>query len=93
MLLAGHVTGEAFSVYTRCDAVGYSANASGVRRATSWPFAGGVVDLGTLPGGSFSQAFHGNDAGEIVGACNSGAGDADWLPGTTIAQRCHASHV
>jgi probable HAF family extracellular repeat protein len=74
MLLAGHATGEANAINARGDVVGYSANASGVRRAAFWPAnGGGVVDLGTLPGGNFSQAFGSNGAGDTVGTSNSRA--------------------
>ena len=38
------------------------------------PRSGGVVDLGTLPGGDFSQAFGSNGAGDIVGASTSTVG-------------------
>ncbi|HSV36095.1 MAG TPA: hypothetical protein VLI46_11100, partial [Ramlibacter sp.] len=50
------------------------ASASGGRRATYWPWNGGVVDLGTLPGGNYSQAFASNAAGEVVGASTSPLG-------------------
>lgn len=74
LLLAGHTTGEANAINARGDVVGYSANASGARRATLWPGSGGaVVDLGTLPGANFSQAFGSNGAGDIVGTSNSRA--------------------
>jgi probable HAF family extracellular repeat protein len=69
VLLAGHVTGEVNAINARGDAVGYSAPVSGARRATLWPSGSGlVVDLGTLPGGDFSQAFDSNDAGDVVGS-------------------------
>jgi probable HAF family extracellular repeat protein len=38
-----------------------------------------VVDIGTLPGGDFSQAFGINDAGDVVGASGSSAGDRAFL--------------
>jgi uncharacterized membrane protein len=74
LLLAGHATGEANAVNARGDAVGYSAPSSGARRATLWPASGGVIDLGVLPGGDFSQAFESNDAGVVVGSSTSREG-------------------
>jgi probable HAF family extracellular repeat protein len=68
MLLSGHVTGEAMAINNRGDTVGYSANAAALPRATLWPANGGVVDLGMLPGGTFSRALESNDAGVVVGA-------------------------
>jgi uncharacterized membrane protein len=67
-LLSGHVIGEALAINGIGDSVGYSANARGAHRATLWPSAGGVVDIGVLPGGDFSHAFSCNDAAEVVGA-------------------------
>jgi probable HAF family extracellular repeat protein len=72
-LPAGYATGEAGAINARGDVVGYSANASGARRATLWPSNGVAVDLGTLPGGDFSQAFGTNGPGDIVGTSNSRA--------------------
>jgi probable HAF family extracellular repeat protein len=72
--LAGYTTGEANAINARGDVVGYSANESSTRRASLWRWSGGVVDLGTLPGGSFSHAFGINDTGDIVGTSNSSIG-------------------
>lgn len=72
MLPSGHVTGEAMAINNRGDAVGYSANAAALPRATLWPVNGGVVDLGTLPGGTYSRALESNDAGVVVGAAGVG---------------------
>jgi len=72
--LAGFTTSEAHAINARGDVVGYSGNASALRRATLWPWSGGVVDLGTLPGGDFSQALGSNAAGDIVGVSTSTAG-------------------
>ena len=82
MLLAGHATGEATAINARGEAVGYSADASGARRATLWSSNGGIVDLGTLPGGNFSQAFGTNGAGDVVGTSNSRA--VLWARGSGI---------
>lgn len=71
MLPAGQTIGEAYAINARGDVVGYAADASGLQRATLWPANGGVVDLGTLPEGNFSQALGSNDAGDIVGAATS----------------------
>lgn len=70
-LLSGHAAGEALAINGIGDSVGYSAKAAGAHRATLWPSAGGVVDVGTLPGGDFSHAFSCNDAGEVVGAAGT----------------------
>jgi probable HAF family extracellular repeat protein len=72
-LLAGHATGQAGAINARGDVVGYSATASGARRAILWPNGGLPVDLGALPGGDFSQAFGANASGDIVGTSNSRA--------------------
>ncbi|MBW3656220.1 MAG: hypothetical protein KY444_08935, partial [Gemmatimonadetes bacterium] len=61
-LLAGHAAGEAYAINSRGDIVGYSATTAGTRRATLWDGGTGVVELATLPGGNFSQAFGINDS-------------------------------
>jgi probable HAF family extracellular repeat protein len=43
-------------------------------RAFSWTSAGGLVDLGTLPGGSLSQAVAVNDAGQVAGSSRLSTG-------------------
>lgn len=54
--------------------VGYSfLPSSAVRpRAFHWTQAGGMVDLGTLPGHVAAEAYAINDAGEIVGTSDDG---------------------
>lgn len=79
VLPAGHVTGEALAVNAGGDVVGYSADPAGARRATLWLASGAVTNLGTLPGGNFSQAFDSNNAGDIVGTSSSSAGARAFL--------------
>ena len=58
----------------RGDIVGYSADATGARRAVQWTKDGAILDLGTLPGGDFSQALGINSRGDIVGTSTSALG-------------------
>jgi probable HAF family extracellular repeat protein len=51
---AGQVTGE-------------SETADGAIHAYFWTAAGGMVDLGVLPGQEYSEALALNDAGQVVG--------------------------
>jgi probable HAF family extracellular repeat protein len=53
--------------------VGQSAltGANEANRAFRWTVAGGIVDLGVLPGRETSRAFGINDAGDIVGLSSS----------------------
>ena len=80
--LPGHTTSAAAGVNPRGDIVGYSANATGMRRATLWPSGGGIRDLGTLPNGDFSQAFGTNEGGHVVGMSTSSSGSRAvlWTP-------------
>ena len=47
--------------------VGWSALDSGETHAFIWSAAGGMQDLGLLPGATWAQAFGVNDAGQVVG--------------------------
>ena len=72
--LPGHATSEAADVNASGDIVGYSADATGARRAVQWTKDGTILDLGTLPGGDFSQALGINSRGDIVGTSTSAFG-------------------
>jgi len=80
--LPGHTTSEALALNARADAVGYSADAKGRRRAVLWPSGVPIVDLGTLPGGNFSQSLGINNAGVVVGVSTSALGNRAfiWTP-------------
>jgi probable HAF family extracellular repeat protein len=60
---------EANAINESGTIVGQSAlsGANESNRAFRWTEAGGIVDLGILPGGSFSNAFGINNTGDIVG--------------------------
>ena len=53
--------------------MGYSSGAQG-ERAFLWSRNGGMVNLGTLPGGIFSRALAINEPGDVVGRSDSPLG-------------------
>ncbi|TYK43825.1 hypothetical protein [Actinomadura decatromicini] len=55
--------------------VGYGDVATGQFHAIRWDRGGRVVDLGTLPGGTYSYANGINDRGDVVGYANTAGGD------------------
>ena len=57
---------EAVAINARDQAAGQSFTASGNTHAFFWDGAE-LRDLGTLPGGDYSQATAMNDAGQVVG--------------------------
>ena len=54
--------------------VGWSNTATGIVHAFKWTGAGGMVDLGTLPGDVESAAYAINSAGDIIGTSRSPGG-------------------
>ena len=64
----GGDTSYAFGINDSGEVVGYSYLADNVtRHAFIWTVTGGMVDLGTLPGGAWSQGEKINASGEISG--------------------------
>lgn len=57
-------------------------------RGFKWTVAGGLVQLGVLPGQLISSAASVNESGVIVGVCDGGASPRAciWLPGQTTPQ-------
>lgn len=68
--------------------VGWSQNANGTSRAFRWTRAGGMVDLGALPGDEWSRAVSITDDGRVLGVSGAGAGYAGtpvlWSPAGAI---------
>lgn len=57
----------AFGINSHGHVVGRAAMPSGETHAALWLDARELVDLGTLPGGTYSEAYAINDAGQVVG--------------------------
>src|SRR5207253_1359102 len=49
------------------EVVGSSTTSTGDQHAFAWTQAGGMIDLGTLPGATYNRANAVNDAGQVVG--------------------------
>ncbi|MGA9963751.1 MAG: hypothetical protein WBQ10_00970 [Terriglobales bacterium] len=75
--LSGFDSGAGYVVNDSGDVVGYSANTqTGVTHGVLWPHSGGIVDLGTLPGGNgYSVADAITSKGVIVGESVVSNGD------------------
>ena len=69
---------SAFDVNTRGAVVGESNTASNVH-AFIWDVAGGLQDLGTLPGDKGSRAFGINDSDQVVGYSSGAHGPTAFL--------------
>jgi probable HAF family extracellular repeat protein len=65
----------AFAINSAGTIVGWSYFSGGATKATIWPAGGGPpVDLGSPPGATWCDAQGINDAGDVVGSCQGGAG-------------------
>jgi len=64
---------DALAINDAGQVVGYALEADGCRRAVLW-HDGTVVDLGTLPGTTCSEAWDINGQGQVVGLCHDGGG-------------------
>jgi probable HAF family extracellular repeat protein len=67
------VRGEARAINDKGEVVGGTDAADGHEHAFLWTQAGGMEDLGLLPGGLVSHADDINDAGEVVGYSQTGS--------------------
>jgi len=72
--LGGHES-YAYGVSDNGVVVGWSRNADGQLRAFRWTASGGMQDLGTLPGGTWSEAYGVSaDGAVVVGVARIAAG-------------------
>src|SRR5206468_11810864 len=71
--LPGGNFSEAYGINAVGQVAGFSTKAGGAVHAVLWTVAtsaalrGRAIDLGTQPGGSFSQAFGINAVGQVIG--------------------------
>src|SRR6266542_3972255 len=63
----GGIESQATAVNNSGQVVGYGRLANYEYHAFSWTQAGGMIDLGTLGGGTFSSAVAVNASGQVVG--------------------------